>query len=70
MGNRGVKVNDRVRRSAQQGCLGVIKEIRNEVMTSKVEEEELQKSAMLNILWDNGTLSYLSPDAVEHVDSK
>ncbi len=66
MTKRTLKVSDRVKRAGGQGCVGVVKELRDEVMASKVESPE--NGLLVNVLWDNGTLSYLSPDALELVE--
>ena len=58
------KVNDRVRRSNGQGCSGVVKDIRSEV-TSAGHREDKEKNVMINVQWDNGTLSYFSPMSLE-----
>lgn len=61
-----IKANDRVKRTALAGCLGTVKEIKTEVTTSSQEARE--KNIMVNVQWDNGTLSYLSPEALEVVE--
>ncbi len=58
------KVNDRVRRVTGQGCWGVVKDVRSEV-TSAGRPEEGNKNLMINVQWDNGTLSYFSPASLE-----
>lgn len=68
MSKQNLKVSDRVKRATGDGCLGVIKEIREETMAARVESP--QKSPLVNVLWDNGTLSYLSPDALQLVEGK
>jgi len=60
-----IKVNDRVKRAKIPGCHGVVKELRTEVTASSVEARE--RSLMVSVLWDNGTLSYMTPDALEVV---
>jgi len=58
------KVNDRVQRATGKGCLGVVKDLRSEI-TAAGRSEEKEKNLMLNVQWDNGTLSYLSPSSLE-----
>lgn len=59
-----MKISDRVRRKDKEGCCGVIKDIRDEITGTASEPPE--KSLMIKVLWDNGTASYLSPEALEH----
>ena len=68
MATKAFKVDDRVKRASGTGCAGVIKDVREETMATKVETP--QKSMLVNVLWDNGTLSYVSPEAIVHADSK
>jgi hypothetical protein len=68
MASRVIKVNDRVKRITGLGCSGLVKEIRTEATVARVEPSE--KANMVNVLWDNGTLSYLSPEALEIDESK
>ena len=66
MSVKKMKVNDRVRRVNDDGCQGAIKDIRAEsVSVSGTEEKD--KPLMVNVLWDNGTLSVLAPEALEVV---
>ena len=65
---RKFKVDDRVKRAKIPGCRGVVKELRTEITAST--EEAREKSLMVSVLWDNGTLSYLTPDALEVVDAE
>lgn len=67
MPKRTLKASDRVKRADGSGGFGVVKELREETMAAKVESPN--KSPLVNVLWDNGTLSYLSPEALELVDS-
>ena len=60
------KVNDRVRRVSGQGCLGNVKDVRSEI-TSAGRADEGNKNLMINVQWDNGTLSYFSPSTLELV---
>lgn len=56
------KENDRVKRKAGSGCLGVVKDIRQEVTASSAE---VSRPRLIKVQWDNGTLSYFSPEALE-----
>jgi hypothetical protein len=48
------------------GCPGVVKAVRYETSTSSSDRTG-EKSVMLHIQWDNGTLSYLGPEGVERI---
>lgn len=63
-----MKVNDRVKRVGVEGSQGVIKDIRAESISVSGSEEK-DKPLMVNVLWDNGTFSVFSPDALEVVKS-
>jgi hypothetical protein len=62
---RKFKINDRVKRAKGTGCLGTVKDIRAE--TSASQKEEKVANLLVNVLWDNGTLSYFTPSALESV---
>jgi hypothetical protein len=47
------------------GCAGVVRAIRSETTNSTPENRA--KALMVQVLWDNGTLSYHGPVALEHV---
>jgi len=59
------KVSDRVKKISNQGCLGTVREVRQEVTNSNQESRE--KNVMVYVLWDNGTLSSFTTDALETV---
>ncbi len=61
-----LKLNDRVKRVNVAGCLGTVKEIKSDVTASTAEARE--KNITINVQWDNGTLSYLSPQSLEVVN--
>lgn len=63
MSGNEFKESDRVKRKDGAGCEGMVKEIREE-LTSSVEDSD-EKAVMIQVLWDNGTLSYMSPEALE-----
>lgn len=63
--SKKIKENDRVRRLNTPGCLGTVKEVKTEISATTPEARE--KHVLINVQWDNGTLSYLSPAALEIV---
>ena len=63
--SRKIKVQDRVRRLNQPGCHGVVRELKTEV--TAVTPEAREKGLMVTVQWDNGTFSYMGPDALEVV---
>ena len=62
---KGPKVNDRVKNLLTPRCLGVVKEVHEEVIGSSGDTRD--KAVLVKVLWDNGTLSYFSPEALEVV---
>jgi hypothetical protein len=46
-----------------KGCIGTIQALREETTNSNRESRE--RSIMVHVLWDNGTLSYHGPEALE-----
>jgi hypothetical protein len=48
---------------SQQGCMGTVKEIREE--TTLAKQESRTESLMFLVQWDNGTLSYHGPNGLE-----
>ena len=65
MTTKNININDRVRRIANSGAVGTVKEVRTEVTASSQEVKD--KGRMYYILWDNGTLSCLSAEGLEVV---
>jgi hypothetical protein len=63
MASKEFKVNDRVKRVSGSGCLGVVKEIREEIVGTSGDTKD--KAVLVKVQWDNGTLSYFSPEALE-----
>lgn len=59
------KEKDRVRRISGSSSYGTVKEVRFELENSGLTEEARQKGAMIGVVWDSGTFSYFSPDALE-----
>lgn len=60
-----LKVNDRVRQIGSSAREGVVRALRTEVTASNPEQQE--RSLMVQVLWDTGTLSYFSPSALERL---
>jgi hypothetical protein len=58
-----LKVNDRVKRLSGEGCIGVVKEIRAE--TTSIGDSKKEKPVLISVLWDNGTISYFSPEGLQ-----
>ncbi|MFN4894608.1 MAG: hypothetical protein ACK5Y6_07625 [Pseudomonadota bacterium] len=46
-----------------RGCVGTVKALREE--TTLAAQESRAKSLMVLVQWDNGTLSYHGPEAIE-----
>ena len=46
-----------------RGCIGTVKALREE--TTLAQAESRAKSIMVQVQWDNGTLSYHGPEALE-----
>lgn len=67
MSKKTIKVNDRVKRVQQGGCFGTVKDVREEI-TAKVTDKDKEAALLINVNWDNGTLSYMTPEALELVD--
>lgn len=59
-----LQVSDRVQRVKDPGLQGMVKEIRTET-TSKQDSKD--KGQMIQVLWDNGTLSYFSPESLKKI---
>ena len=57
------KVNDRVARKGKSACTGTVKELRKEVTATS--GDVTSKALMVVVHWDNGTNSYLTPEALE-----
>jgi hypothetical protein len=57
------KVNDRVKRASGGGCIGVVKELRAE--TTSIGDSKKEKPLLVSVLWDNGTISYFSPEGLQ-----
>jgi hypothetical protein len=51
--------------TSTRGCIGTVKTVREETTLSSRDTKE--KTLMVHVLWDNGTLSFLGPDGLEVV---
>ena len=60
----GMEVNNRVKRKKGEGCHGTIDFIRTETNTSAADRPKDNKY-LVRVKWDNGSVSYCSPDALE-----
>jgi hypothetical protein len=67
MTTRKFKENDRVRRIGSTACPGTVKGLRTEITATTPEARE--RGLLVSVLWDNGTMSYFSPEALEHAES-
>jgi len=65
MTDEKIKVNNRVKRANAAGCLGVVQELRKEVMSAAKKNKETP--LLVKVQWDNGTTSYFSPESLEVV---
>ena len=65
MAAKKFKQEDRVRRTNHKGCDGTVFEIRMELENGGLSEEAREKGVMVGVKWDNGTISFLGPDALE-----
>jgi hypothetical protein len=62
------KIDDRVRRQGgAKGCNGSVKHVGTDVTSTTAEAKE--KGVLVKVLWDNGTASVMSPDALENAQS-
>ena len=68
MTKKVIKVNDRVKRTIQGGCFGTVKDVREEI-TAKVTDKDKEGALLINVIWDNGTLSYVAPEALEVINA-
>ena len=67
MTTRKFKENDRVRRIGSSACAGTVKGLRTELTATTVEARE--KGLLVGVLWDNGTMSYFSPESLESAEA-
>lgn len=65
MSSKKLKIGDRVKRTQLSGCLGTVKDVRSEV--TAVTQEAKERGLLIQVHWDNGTMSYFGPDGLEVV---
>ena len=63
--NKAPEVNSRVRKKNNPGCQGAVKLVREETLGSSGDTRE--KSLIVQVQWDNGTLSYFDPESIENI---
>ncbi len=68
MSKKIIKINDRVKRINQGGCYGTVKDVREET-TAKATDKDKENALLINVSWDNGTLSYVALEALEVIDA-
>ena len=67
MSSKKFKIDDRVKRGKGTGSNGTVKDLKTEVASTTNPRPDETKGLMVQVLWDNGTLSYLAPEALEVV---
>ena len=65
MNNSKIKIGDRVTLAEKEGLRGLVKDVRAEV-TAKGDQKD--KGLLVSVLWDNGTLSYFSPEKLKVIE--
>ena len=66
--NRALEIGDaeiETTTYSTRGCIGTIKALREE--TTLAPQESRAKALMIQVMWDNGTLSYHGPESLEVV---
>jgi hypothetical protein len=61
--NDGMSGEDQITTYQARGCIGTVKTLREE--TTLAHKESRERSLMVHVMWDNGTLSYLGPEGLE-----
>lgn len=64
MEDSDAQVGKKVKRKAGTGPCGLIAEVRDEI-TGKASTQDAKK--IVSVHWDNGTVSFLTPEALEAV---
>lgn len=59
----GVEGETQVTSYITRGCMGTVKSLRQETTSSSAQARP--NAVMVQVLWDNGTLSYLGPEGIE-----
>lgn len=65
MAPKRLKVKDRVVRKTGSACVGTVVDIRTEITNSSVDPKD--RGLLVQVQWDNGTLSYFTPEGLESV---
>jgi hypothetical protein len=65
MAAKKFKQEERVRRASHKGCDGTVIEVRTELENGGLSEEAREKGVMVGVKWDNGTISFMAPEALE-----
>ncbi len=68
MAPKRLKVKDRVVRKTGSACIGTVVDIRTEVSNTSVDMKD--RGLLVQVQWDNGTLSYFTPEGLESVAEK
>ena len=63
-----IEINQRVKRAKRPGCFGIVKDVRTEVTSAREKRDKGKNGLMIRVKWDNGTESYLAPEALEVVN--
>lgn len=61
--NCPIKKDQRVKRKNIPGCSGTVQVVRTETTASTADISS--RGLLVQVLWDNGTLSYFTPEALE-----
>ncbi len=64
MAQQPFKVGDKVIRVHTTGCQGIVKEVREETI-QQGDSRDREKPVIIEVLWDNGTLSYFGPAGLQ-----
>jgi hypothetical protein len=61
------EANGKVRTTttSSRGCIGTVKALREETTGGSMSSEARERSIMVQVLWDNGTVSFLGPEGLE-----
>ena len=62
------KEEDLVQRISGEGGFGTVKFVREEIQSHSSTTRAAKY--LINVLWDNGTLSYLAPEALQKCEQR
>ena len=65
MSENELKEKDRVKRKNGGGCYGIVQSVQTEITSSSGDTKD--KGKLVSVQWDNGTISYFDPSALELV---